>query len=355
MNFENKRDFYKWMNRELTARMSSLTTALLGNPESKTSTQWRYGKKLNLLVHVGEGDRKGWYFDFETKASGDALELVKRQTGLSGRDLTDWVKNFIGYEETGNKPFRKHSWTPIVPVPAEAGEPDIAGNKYLNGMLEDGGKETHRHAYRDEDGRLKGYVIRIERVDKDKSKVIKFTPPLAYCENEKGFRVWKWQGFETENKTPYGIEKLKQNSTKPILVVEGEKAADAAQKLLPEYHVLTWQGGAGNVGNTNWRCLVGKDVAIWPDYDYDQGGQRAAQKLQKTIGKLNKESRAEGRVGIVDLPPMETGATPLLPDKWDLADKLPEGWTLDTVRQMVKDAIPLKEMAKELPLNEQKG
>ena len=43
----------------------------------------------------------------------------------------------------------------------------------------------------------------------------------------------------------------------------------------------------------------------------------------------------QGTVGIVSLP--ET-----LPEKWDLADKLPEGWTLDTLKEMIKDIVPLK-------------
>src|SRR3990167_3518373 len=132
-------------------------------------------------------------------------------------------------------------------------------------MLKDGAKETQRHAYRDAEGNLKGYVFRIEKSDGSK-----ITPPLAYCQNENGFKAWKWQGFEKENKTPYGIENLAQNRNKPILVVEGEKTADASRELLPDYNVLTWSGGAWSVGKTNWECLAGKDVVIWPDND--EGG-----------------------------------------------------------------------------------
>jgi len=82
----------------------------------------------------------------------------------------------------------------------------------------------------------------------------KKTPPLAYCTNERGFKAWKWQGFETEDKTPYGIEKLAKDQSKPVLIVSGEKTADIASKRLPDYHILTWLGGDGNVGKTNWTC-----------------------------------------------------------------------------------------------------
>ena len=321
MNFENGRDLYKWMHQELTARMPSLTTALLGSPTSKTPTQWRYGKKRNLLVHVGEGERKGWYFDFETKASGDALELVKSQTGLYGRDLTDWVKNFIGYEETGQKPSQKHSWTPIVPVPTDAEEPDIEGNKYLTYMLQEDAKETARYAYRDATGNLKGYVFRIQKPDGSK-----ITPPLAYCQNETGFKVWRWQGFEKRDRTPYGIEKLANDPIKPILIVEGEKTADAAQKLFPEHHVLTWQGGVNGAHLTNWNDLSGKQIVIWPDHD--DVGIKCAHELAKT---LISNPDPDTSVSVVQLP---LGT----PESWDVGDKLPESWNKDTLNDLLLNA-----------------
>jgi DNA primase len=213
-------------------------------------------------------------------------------------------------------------------VPGEVENPSIAGDKYLNYMLKDGATEASRHAYRDEAGNLKGYVFRIEKADGSK-----ITPPLAWCENEKGVEAWKWLGFEKENKTPYGIEKLAQNPHKPILVVEGEKTADAAQKLLPEHNVLTWSGGAGNVGKTNWECLAGREVVVWPDND--SGGLKAADTLQKIVSSVNTEKGLDGSVSLVSLPST-------LPEKWDLADKLPEGWTFDTVKEIIKEATPQK-------------
>jgi hypothetical protein len=232
-------------------------------------------------------------------------------------------------EKSSSKP----SWRPIIPVPASAGYPEISENKYLNYMLKNGAREVSRHAYRDEQGNLKGYVFRIEKADGSK-----MTPPLSYCENEDGLKAWKWQGFEKDNKTPYGIEKLLMDKTKPVLVVEGEKTADAAQKLLPEYHVLTWGGGAGNVDKTNWEPLVGRDVAIWPDND--PGGHKAARVLHDIIVCANAERGKESSVEIVRLPDG-------MPPKWDLADTLPEGWTFETVKEMIKESLPPKGILKD--------
>ena len=338
---------FEEVDKQLKERMFELATDVLGNPTSQTSTQLRFGKKGSISVFTG-GPKAGLYSNHEAGVYGGPLKLIEDQIGLSSpKDSLKWASDWLGGNplvieqcivEKQQQQEKTSTWTPIVPVPVEVENPSIAGDKYLNYMLKDGATEASRHAYRDEAGNLKGFVFRIEKADGSK-----ITPPLAWCENENGIKAWKWQGFEKENKTPYGIEKLAQNPDKAVLVVEGEKTADAAQKLLPEYNVLTWGGGAGNVGKTNWECLTGRKVIVWPDYDYDQGGQIAAEKLQKIVTQINKETGREGSVGIVKLPPLTPDQSPLLPDKWDLADKLPEDWTLNTVKEMIKEAMPFKD------------
>jgi len=52
---------------------------------------------------------------------------------------------------------------------------------------------------------------------------------------------------------------------KPVLVVEGEKTADAVKAVLGgEWNVLTYQRGAQN---TDWSMLNGHDIFLWPDND----------------------------------------------------------------------------------------
>lgn len=56
----------------------------------------------------------------------------------------------------------------------------------------------------------------------------------------------------------YGLEKLAQ-SNKPVLIVEGEKTADSASKLLPEFTVISWLGGSVAASRVNWQYLqIGK-------------------------------------------------------------------------------------------------
>jgi len=350
ITYERHQSFEE-VDKQLKERMFELTTHILGNPTSRTSTQLRFGRKGSICVFTN-GPKQGLYANHETGVYGGPLKMIEEQAGLSSaKDSLKWATDWLG----GNPLVIEHrvvgkqqkeakfaTWTPITPVPKEVAPPDIKGNKYLNYMLNDGNKEVARYAYCDDQGSLKGYVFRFERPNPDDpgGKNLKITPPLAYCQNEKGFKAWRWQGFFGNQKTAYGLEKLAQDPSKPVLVVEGEKKADAAQKMLPEYHVLSWIGGAGNLGKTNWECLAGREVTIWPDND--SGGLKAADTLQKIVSSVNTEKGRDGSVSIVSLPQE-------LPEKWDLADKLPEGWSIETVRQMIKEAMPFKDRATVIP------
>ncbi len=320
----NYKSYYRWMAEQLTMRITSLAVALLGNPTSKRSTEWRWGKKGEVVVYVA-GEKVGRFADFESGAGGDALEFVKYKTGYRGKDLSDWVKNFIGYQPRIISKKEKETWVAFVPIPADVEVPDILENKYLNYMLRDGPKEVARYAYRDEQGRLKGYVFRLEWPNPDDpgGKNLKITPPLAYCQNSRGFKVWRWQGFFGNEKTPYGLEKLTQNPTRPVLIVEGEKKADAAQKIFPKYLVLSWIGGAGNACKTNWEYLKDREVILWPDND--EPGLKCMGNLKATLEKVGTSS-----VRLVSLP-ADT------PQGWDLADEFPDTWDHETLISILSD------------------
>jgi hypothetical protein len=77
-------------------------------------------------------------------------------------------------------------------------------------------------------------------------------------------------------------------SAKPdatVLLVEGEKCADAAQEQLPELVCLTWSGGASSSNTANWLPLSGRKVIEWPDCDGH---------IDKKTGVLLPEHRQPG-------------------------------------------------------------
>ena len=119
-----------------------------------------------------------------------------------------------------------NDWVPIMPVPE-----DVSRNAPPHIL----GTPSKFWTYEDQLGRLLGVAVRFETPDGKK------TLPLTYCEKG-GVREWRWKAMNTPRPL-YGLRHLAENSNASVLVVEGEKAADAAQLLFPEYAVTTPQWG----------------------------------------------------------------------------------------------------------------
>jgi len=118
---------------------------------------------------------------------------------------------------------------------------------------------------------------------------------------------WKWQHHPTPRPL-YNLDQLANEPERPVYVLEGEKAAAAAQKLFPAVVATTWPGGAQSVGQADWTSLAGRDVTLVPDCD--EPGRQAMRWVAKALSQTAK------RVRIVD--PSTKGLS--LPDGWDLAD-----------------------------------
>ena len=158
--------------------------------------------------------------------------------------------------------------------------------------------------------------------------------------------VWDGQKFVTsgfgKGRPLYNGDLLAASPTCPVLIVEGEKAADGAAQYVPEGWVITtWQGGAKAVDQTDWSLLEGHSCVVWPDNDTP--GIEAALEIQKILGTHRVP------VSIVTL-------SPVFPDGWDLADGLPlkvkAQQITDILRrelkraavpEMVVDATPLED------------
>lgn len=338
LNKDAQKAFYHKIHQELNDNIEDVALHFLGNPTSKNAHQWRYGKKGSLLINV-RGKNRGLYTNFETGQSGKALKFVEEQLGCSRTASMRWALDWLGYdaltyknqfmddvslnkapqrEVTSNKV--SDEWTPVFPVPDSAPEPDLQ-NKYLKKDLQ----ETRRFAYRNAKGQLLGYVVRLEDEAGHKQ-----TLPLTYWEHQKGFNAWRWKGFVGDVKTLYGLEKLSQNPLKPVLIVEGEKAADIAQQKLHEYVVISWIGGAKNYAKTDWTPVIGRHIVIWPDND--AVGLSAAQNIQGHLKTLHAQQHQEANVHIVNLPENT-------PEKWDLADPLPDTWNIDTVHKLLNNSL----------------
>ncbi|CAO5674693.1 MAG: hypothetical protein NEHIOOID_01370 [Holosporales bacterium] len=144
-----------------------------------------------------------------------------------------------------------------------------------------------------------------------KSSTPSYSSDMSHSQTE---HSWLFQGFG-EGRPLYGLDVLKQKSSAPVLIVEGEKTCNAARDIFKDHAVITWNGGCGSVHKSDWSVLKDRDVTIWPDHD--KAGETAAHKIADIL-----KDHAVQSVSIVDLPST-------LPHKWDLADPLPNDMHYD--------------------------
>ncbi|MFE8873958.1 DUF927 domain-containing protein [Acetobacter persici] len=219
------------------------------------------------------------------------------------------------------------AWKPIVPAPSEPEVPRSA---------------TALWVYRDAEGRP--LYARFRKEDEIGNKVVL---PLTY-----GHRIWTdgngkrrdvtgWHWKQPAKPLPlYGLDRLATSHDAPVLLVEGEKTADAARDLFPDLAVLT-SGGSTSVSSADWSPLAGRRVTIWPDNDAP--GEKYAQAAIDALRNAGAQS-----VHMVKVPDG-------LPDGWDLADDLPLEMTsgdeipaLEILRPLV-DQAPQAESNVKMP------
>ncbi len=134
--------------------------------------------------------------------------------------------------------------------------------------------------------------------------------------------VERWHSKSPAGLPPlYNLDRLAISPDAPVLLVEGEKVADAATLLFPD-HVATTAGSAVSMGKADYAPLAGRDVVIWPDHD--EPGQKAAQQATKRLHEA----------GISSLRVVSVSGT--FPKAWDLADDAPAGTDL----RALLDATP---------------
>ena len=320
----------KFIKQELNARIKDLAYQFLGQPNQQKATEWRYGNKGSISIHVA-GHKQGLYSNFETGESGNALKLIQDQLNLDHKQAFKWGAEWMGQKH--NNTHHRHTekertikqqatqnWQPIYPAPNHKVE--IASEKQLSYMIK-GRQEVARYAYKDADHNILGYVVRLE--NKEGHKI---TPTLTYCRNQEDKEQWRWQGFGNDRPL-YGLEQLKEKPDAKVLIVEGEKTAEAARTLLSDYAVITWSGGCGAVNKTDWSVLKDKDITIWPDND--KPGFNAAIKIADIL-KTQSDQRQENIHAVEGINKVKiVGLPPTLPHKWDLANKLLDGMNVKAI------------------------
>ena len=245
----------------------------------------------------------GRWSDFATgDAGGDVIGLIAVIKGLSQSEAARLLSERIGMP-SGTPQRKVVSTPPRLPQPAGT-IPETITHPRL-------GQPSSTWAYRNASGEVLGIICRFDTADG--KEVIPYTF---------GADGWQWKGW-TAPRPLYGLDRLTARPNAPVLIVEGEKAADAAQRLISSVVAITWPGGSNAVAKSDFSSLKGRRVAIWPDAD--DPGRRAMEALTETLQNV-------GAAEVYQIAP------PLNVTKgWDLADAESEGWTAEKVTQWIKE------------------
>jgi putative DNA primase/helicase len=205
------------------------------------------------------------------------------------------------------------AWVPVVPLPANVPPPPTEHFKL--------GRPTSTWTYTDRAGAVLGYMLRFDLAGGEKVfRPLVFMRPAA----GKSKPEWRWESWPAPRPL-YGLKELAERPVAPVLVVEGEKSANAARSLLPACVVITSPNGSKSPGKADWSPLRGRRIRMWPDNDGP--GFAYAIAVAKLVRRAGAASVA------IATPPV--GVAP----GWDAADALAQGWTTDRVAELIAGAV----------------
>lgn len=244
----------------------------------------------------------------------DPVSLYAHLTGVGQGDAARELARELGQNvisAVGRAPqakSKKSTWTPLLPVPDDAPPPPENQHRL--------GQPSAKWAYHDGGGHLLGFAVRFDIPDG------KQVLPLTFCQNERGVRSWQWKAFPPPRPL-FGLDRLaSMPSERGVLLVEGEKTAEAAQALAGNNLVcMTWPGGSGAVNKADWSPLKGRRVCVWPDAD--EPGFKAALAVASVLEAVGAE------VVFIVPPPKDW------PKGHDLADV--QGWDYARLAREISD------------------
>lgn len=299
---------------------------------------------LMLNPHRPDGDLNSFKFNLDSgrwadfasddgdAKGGDIISLVAYLKGVPQAQAAEQISALIDSVEAEGvakpRPARKghpvvavsqSPSTQVVPIPPHAPSPPESHPSL--------GKFSACYTYTDGSGHTACYVCRFDLPDGKKE-----FRPLTLHRLMPDALVWQWQGMDGLRPL-YNLHELMTRADAPVLVVEGEKSAEAARALLPSHVVVTTMNGAQAPQKTDLSPLGGRQVLIWPDHD--DAGRAYAERVREALVCLNPP----GIVSVmraIDVSPgvdeegqarLERGFEP--EQGWDAADALRGGWTTE--------------------------
>jgi putative DNA primase/helicase len=280
----------------------------------------------------GGRDRRG--------GGGDGMDLLQRVTGWDFATAARRIADHLAL------PCRNgHQPGPAAPPPAAeegSGRTAVARRSRRSGRPAripekpppdapppELGRAVAQWCYRNEAGEPLYWIQRIE--------IHRTDPPGTQRRKLIVHRTWLDGGwhfpsrrdpFRSEWPAPrplYRLPELIRRPWSPVLIAEGEKAAEAAARLFPDHVAVGWSNGTAALQAVDWSPLTERAVTLWPDAD--EPGRQAMARLSVLLLELGCSVH-------VVLPPISTE------EDWDLADAPGAvGWDLADANWTTGEAL----------------
>lgn len=271
---------------------------------------------------------------------GDMFDYFMKKYSVTIKEAANMITNGTTELYSGNiqhtPPPREPEviWSDRVPPQNTLPDPKrLWHGKYGNPSL--------TWTYHNASGQVIGYICRFD-LPEGKKDVIPYTYKNNGTESK-----WTWRGFDTPRPL-YNLHELTSRPNDIVILVEGEKAADAAKRLFPQYVATTWPGGSEAVKNIDFSPLEGRRVYLWNDNDlagiYCMFGGWS---LNEKTGEYR---RVTGICEIVNATFKRIQNSPDFPKKWDIADAT---WSPEeAINYLKNNRIDIPSVS-ELPPNQQ--
>ena len=252
---------------------------------------------------------------------------------------------------------KRPAWRAVVPVPPHAPAPGFTfgfKDQKREAWVELQAVRTWEYRFGAD---LYGYVARFERVSSD-GELVKDTVPRTWCENlddDRGLQRWHWKSWEAPRPLYVPATLLSDGNRLPVVVVEGEKCAEAGHQLLGhEFDFVSWPGGCKTWAMAQWGWLKGRTVVLWPDCDAQRERLSKAERdagVAKGTKPLLPAHKQPGMAAMVHIGSLlvadqacavsicKIPAPGAVGDGWDIADAIAQGWTADQVRDFIRAAV----------------
>ncbi|OPX89039.1 MAG: hypothetical protein A4E53_01647 [Pelotomaculum sp. PtaB.Bin104] len=301
----------------MTIDFKALNSALLPNADLLLSEFLPGGKVIgqeytcaSLQGGVGQSCRinvrTGLWSDFATgESGGDIISLYAKIKGVSQVDSAQYLASRVNFPV----PAVVENEPKIILPPPGTPAPNIKLKKYSC-------FPSAIWSYHDKEGRVWFYTTRYDPPDGHGKEFC----PWVYTDKGR----WK-AGLPATPRPLYDLHLLLHDKQKPVLIVEGEKSAEAAKRLLMGriYTVTTWAGGTNSWNKADWTPLYRRKVLIWPDADVP--GLKAATEIGKELLSRCPE------VKIIDVAGQ--------PEGWDAADMVAEGYTYEEFKEWAQSKV----------------